>query len=101
LKSSIHVFYRPKTSTPFTKLGRKPSGFFQEIRATALTKYFRSSNQKWPESLFSDSHSAPVSKFLNPVPAPAIFQIWESDSCSDSGYTHQSNLNLPMFLPKK
>jgi len=47
---------------------------------------------------FSDSDSAPVSKFLNP--GPAIFQIWESDSCSDSGYNHQSNLNLPMFLLK-
>ena len=44
---------------------------------------------------FSDSDSAPVPKFLNP--GPAIFQIWESDSCSDSGYNHQSNLNLPMF----
>ena len=48
---------------------------------------------------FSDSDSAPVSKFLNP--GPAIFQIWESDSCPDSGYNHQSNLNLPMFLLKK
>ena len=25
----------------------------------------------------------------------------ESDSCSDSGYNHQSNLNLPMFLLNK
>jgi len=39
------------------------------------------------------------SKFLNP--GPAILQIWESDSCSDSGYNRQSNCNLPMFLPKK
>ena len=30
---------------------------------------------------FSDSDSAPVPKFLNP--SLAIFQIWESDSCSD------------------
>jgi len=52
---------------------------------------------------FSDSDSAPVPKFLNldPVPGPAILQIWESDSCSDSGYNHRSNRNLPMFLPKK
>jgi len=52
---------------------------------------------------FSDSESAPVPKFWNPGqdPRPAIFQIWESDSCSDSGYNHQSNLNLPMFLLKE
>jgi len=48
---------------------------------------------------FSDSDSAPVPKFLNP--GPAIFQIWKSDSCSDSGYSHRSNSNLPMFLLKK
>jgi len=48
---------------------------------------------------FSDSDSAPVPKFLNPD--PAILQIWESDSCSDSGYSHRSNRNLPMFFPKK
>jgi len=46
---------------------------------------------------FSDS--PPVPKLWNP--GPAIFQIWESDSCSDSGYNHQSNLNLPMFLLNK
>jgi len=45
---------------------------------------------------FSDSDSAPVPTFLNP--GQAIFQIWESDSCSDSGYSQQSNSNLPMFL---
>ena len=30
-----------------------------------------------------------------------IFQIRESDSCSDSGYNHRFERNLPMFLPKK
>ena len=52
---------------------------------------------------FSYSDSAPVTKFLNPGPdpCPAIFQIRESDSCSDSGYNHKSNLILPMFLLKK
>ena len=50
---------------------------------------------------FSDSDSAPVPKFLNPGPDLAIFQIWESDSCSDSGYNHRSTGNLPMFLSKK
>ena len=41
--------------------------------------------------------SAPVPTFLNP--SPAILQIWESDSCSDSGY-HRSSRNLPMFYLK-
>ena len=53
--------------------------------------------QRWPESLFQSPTSVP--KFLNP--GPAIRQIWESDSSSDSGYNHRSNRNLPMFLPKK
>ena len=44
---------------------------------------------------FSDSDFAPVPKFLNPGPDPAIFQIWKSDSCSNSGYNHRSNRNLP------
>jgi len=48
---------------------------------------------------FADSDSAPVTKVLNP--GPAILQIWESNSCSDSGYDHRSNRNFPMFLPKK
>jgi len=58
---------------------------------------------------FSDSDSAPILKVLNPGPdsksgpdpGPEIFQIWESDPCSDSGYNHRSNHNLPMFLLKK
>jgi len=43
------------------------------------------------------------SKILNPGPdpGPTILQIWESDSCSDSGCNHRSNRNLPMFLPRK
>jgi len=48
---------------------------------------------------FSDSDSAPVPKFLNP--RPAILKVWESDSCSDSGYNHRANRNLSMLLPKK
>jgi len=48
---------------------------------------------------FSDSDAAPVPKFLNP--GPAILQVWESDSCSDSGYNHWSNRNLPLFSLKK
>jgi len=48
---------------------------------------------------FSDSDSAPVPNFFNP--GPSILQIWESDSCSHSGYNHPSNRNFPMFLPKK
>ena len=55
------------------------------------------------EVTFSDSDSTPVPKFLNsgPDPGPTIFQIWESNSCSESGYNHRSNRNLPMFLLKK
>ena len=51
---------------------------------------------------FSDSktESAPVPKFLYVDPGPEIFQIWESGSCSDSGY-HRSNRHLPMFLHEK
>ena len=48
---------------------------------------------------FLDFNSAPVPKFFNP--GPAILQIWESDTGSDSGYYHWSNRNLPMFLLKK
>ena len=46
---------------------------------------------------FSDSDSTPVPKFLNPSPdpRPEYFQIWESDTCSDSVYNHRSNRNLP------
>ena len=57
----------------------------------------------WPPAgvTFSDSDSAPVQKFLNPCAGPAIFQIWESDSCSDSGYNHPSNRNLTMLLLMK
>ena len=42
----------------------------------------------------------PVPKFLNQGQDPglAIFQIWGSDSCSDSGYNHRSNRNFPMFF---
>ena len=38
-------------------------------------------------------------KFFEPGPDPgsAIFQIWESDSCSNSNYNHRSNCNLPLF----
>jgi len=44
---------------------------------------------------FSDSDSAPVPKFLNPC--PAILQISESDSFSDSGYNNCFNRNLRTF----
>jgi len=46
---------------------------------------------------FSDSKCAPVPKFLNPDLGPKIFQIWESESCSDSGY-HGCNRNSAMFI---
>jgi len=47
---------------------------------------------------FSDLESAPVAKFLNLDPGPKNFQIWESESCSDSG-CHRCNRNSP--IPKK
>ena len=50
---------------------------------------------------FSDSDTALVPKFLNPDPGPVTLQIWESDSCSDSGCNYRSNRNLPMLLPEK
>jgi len=51
---------------------------------------------------FSDSDYTPVPKFFNlgPDPRSKIFQIWESDSCSDSGCIRCTR-NLPMFLLKK
>ena len=49
---------------------------------------------------FSDSDSAPVPKLLKQDPGPKLFQIRESDSCSDSGY-HRPNGNLPVFLLEK
>jgi len=49
----------------------------------------------------SNSDSAPVPKFLNPSRDTAIFQIWESESCSDCGCNHRFNRNLPMFFLKK
>jgi len=47
---------------------------------------------------FSDSDAAPVPKYLNPVLGPACFQIWESESCSDSCCHHRSNRNSHMLL---
>jgi len=41
---------------------------------------------------FSDSDPAPVPKFLNP--GPEIFDMSESDSCSDSSY-NRGNRKLP------
>jgi len=51
---------------------------------------------------FADFEFAPVPKFLNPEPGPVpdLFQIWESDSCSDSGY-HQSSWEFTHILLKK
>ena len=42
--------------------------------------------------------SAPVPDFFNP--GLKNFQVWESDSCTDSGY-HKCNRNSAMFLLKK
>ena len=42
-----------------------------------------------------DSDSGSVPKFLNP--GPAIFQIWESDSCSNA-CSHRCDSNSTMFV---
>ena len=49
--------------------------------------------------IFSDSDSAPVPKFLNPGPDPdpAILQVWESDSYSDSGTVIDPTVIHPCF----
>ena len=39
---------------------------------------------------------APVLNFLNPDPGQQVFQIWESDSCSNSG-NHWRNRNSAIF----
>jgi len=61
----------------------------EKIRTPNQNIFFRVQNCKPAVAgvTFSDSNSAPVPKFLNPGPdqGPAIFLIWESDSCSDSG----------------
>ena len=48
----------------------------------------------------SDSDSTHVLKFSNLDPGAKVFQTWESDACSDSGY-HRCNRNLAMFLLKE
>ena len=79
---------------------------WQEILMLRILLFFRANGLKCIISVaevagvtFSFSDTASVPKFWNP--GPAIFQIWESDPCSDSGYNYQSNLNLLMFLLKK
>ena len=51
---------------------------------------------------FSDSDSALVPKFLNPDPdlGSKFFQIWESDSCSNSD-NYRNYRNSAMFLHKQ
>jgi len=74
---------------------------FIYIQKTLKSTNARVKHQRWPESLFSDSDSASVPKFLNPDPGTEIFQIWESDSCSDSGYTINPTEIFACFLLKK
>jgi len=57
--------------------------------------YFGESDSECGRSHFSDS--APVSKFFNPVPGLGTFKVWESDSCSDSGY-RRGNRYVPRLL---
>jgi len=46
----------------------------------------------WSRSHFLRLRLRSCPKFL--YPGPDILKIWESDSCSDSGYNHRSNHNL-------
>jgi len=48
--------------------------------------------------IYSDSDCTPVPKILNPD--PKYFQIWESDSCSNSG-NRRCNRNSTMFALKQ
>jgi len=58
--------------------------------------------QRWPQSLFQTPTPFLFQNFWIPARIlPAISQICKSDSCSDPGYNHRSNHNLPMFLLKK
>ena len=83
-------------------------GTSQQVRNFHDVWHTRAGKYRWSIAevvgvTFSDSDSAPVPKFWNPGPDPdpEILQIWESGSCSDSGYNHWSNRNVPMFLLKK
>jgi len=44
------------------------------------------------QSTFSESNSSADPKIFKLDPGPGIFQIWDSDSCSDYGY-YRSNWN--------
>jgi len=44
--------------------------------------------------------SRSYSKFFESESGPKVFQIWECDSCSDSGY-HRCNWNPTMFFLKR
>jgi len=59
--------------------------------------------QRWPESHFQTPTSLLFQNFWIRVRnlRPAIFQIWESDSCSKSSCNHRSNPTLSIFLLKK
>ena len=109
------IYYRdkPKTGQKWPNFTKWPNTFFMPNVVKKWPDFLKLARkwpicQPWTISLFaevagvtvSDSDSVPVPKFWNPGPdpGPAIFQIWESDSCSDSGCNHQSNtLIYPCF----
>jgi len=58
--------------------------------------YNRTRMTEMGEASFSDYDSASLPKFLKPHPGQKSFQIWESDSCLNSG-NHRFNRNPAMF----
>jgi len=87
--------HRPWASNLNSQLRVKP------CRDTPTVSFSQTFTPEMTGVSFPDSTSAPVPKFLNSDQGPVIFLIWESDSCSDSGYNHRSNRNSPMISQKK
>ena len=71
-----------------------------KIRITEAQIYFNR-QQRWAESHFQTPTPVLFQIFeYSPDPGPKIFQIWESDSYSDSG-NHRCNRNSAMLLLKQ
>ena len=70
----------------------------QLLFGSALTISFGLACSRGGWSHFFRLRLRSCSKMFDSGSGLAILQIWESDSCSDSGYNHRSSRNLPMFL---
>jgi len=73
----------------------------QLLFGSALTISFGLACSRGGWSHFFRLRLRSCSKMFDSGSGLAILQIWESDSCSDSGYNHRSSRNLPMFLLTK